>query len=82
MQKNNIFDGTKCTQDGTEEGIILGSRYVTDEPNALLKDPVKITSLPYQYKLAIGKDVTSILEKEAGPHRYLVFNIIVFLLFE
>ena len=66
MQKNNILDGTKGTQDETEEGIILGSRYVTDETNALLKDPAKITSLPYQKKFDFGKDVPSIVGKEAG----------------
>ena len=67
LQKNNIFDGTKGTKDGTEDGVILGSKYVTEEPNALLEDPVKITSLPYKYHLDSAKSVPSIVEKEAGP---------------
>ena len=67
LQRNNVFDGTKGTQDGTQEGIILGDKYVTEEPYTLLKDPVKITSLPYQYHLDIAKSVPSIVEEEAGP---------------
>ena len=67
LQRNNVFDGTKGTQDGTKEGVILGSTYVTEEPNKLLKDPVKLTSLPYKYHLDSGKNVPSIVQKEAGP---------------
>ena len=67
LQRNNVFDGTKGKQDGTKEGIILGNKYVTEEPNKLLKDPVKLTSLPYKYHLDIGKNVPSIVQKEAGP---------------
>ena len=67
LQRNNVFDGTKGTQDGTKEGVILGSTYVTEEPNKLLKDPVKLASLPYKYHLDSGKNVPSIVQKEAGP---------------
>ena len=68
LQRNNIFDSTTGTQDGTKNGVILGDKYVTEEPNKLLKDPVKLTSLPYKYDMDYAKEIPSIVEKEAGPH--------------
>jgi len=67
LQKNNVFDGTSGKQDGTNTGVILGDKYVTDEPYKLLKDPVKITSVPYKYSLDKAKQVPSIVEQQAGP---------------
>jgi pectate lyase len=34
----------------------------------LLKDPDKLTSVPYEYKLDKAEDVPSIVMKAAGPH--------------
>ena len=62
-----MFDGTSGKQDGTNTGVILGDKYVTDEPYKLLKDPVKITSVPYKYSLDKAKQVPSIVEQQAGP---------------
>ena len=63
LQRDNIFDGTKGKQDGTEKGVVLGTTYIENDK----KDPEKITSLPYKYKLDLAKNVPSIVEKEAGP---------------
>jgi pectate lyase len=63
LQRNNIFDGTTGTKDGNEKGVILGKKYIDGDK----KDPAKITSLPYKYKMDIAKDVPSIVQKQAGP---------------
>ena len=68
LQKNNIFDNTTGTKDGTASGVILGERYITTDPYTLKKDPEKITSLPYKYTLDNAKDVPTIVQREAGPH--------------
>jgi pectate lyase len=68
LQKNNIFDNTTGTKDGTASGVILGERYITTDPYTLKKDPEKITSLPYKYTLDNAKDVPAIVQREAGPH--------------
>ena len=67
LQRDNVFDSTSGSQDGTAEGVILGDTYVTEEPNKLLEDPVKITSFPYKYGLDLAKQIPSIVEKQAGP---------------
>lgn len=68
LQKNNIFDNTTGTKDGTASGVILGERYITTDPYTLKKDPEKITSLPYKYTLDNAKDIPTIVQREAGPH--------------
>lgn len=68
LQKNNVFDNTTGTKDGTASGVILGERYITTDPYTLKKDPEKITSLPYKYTLDNAKDVPAIVQREAGPH--------------
>ena len=68
LQKNNVFDNTTGTKDGTASGVILGERYITTDPYTLKKDPEKITSLPYKYTLDNAKDVPTIVQREAGPH--------------
>lgn len=68
LQRNNKFDNTKGKQDGTTSGKIYGERYITTDPYTLLKDPDKLTSVPYEYKLDKAEDVPSIVMKAAGPH--------------
>ena len=68
LQKNNVFDNTTGTKDGTASGVILGERYITTDPYTLKKDPEKITSLPYKYTLDNAKDIPTIVPRDAGPH--------------
>ena len=68
LQKNNIFDNTTGTKDGTANGVILGERYITTDPYTLKKDPEKITSLPYKYTLDDAKNIPTIVPRDAGPH--------------
>ncbi len=70
LQRNNKFDNTTGTQDGTANGVILGERYITTDPYTLLKDPVKLNSVPYKYTLDNAADVPSIVQKQVGPHNY------------
>ena len=63
LQKNNIFDGTTGKKDGTEGGIILGKSYVDGDK----KDPAKIISLLYIYKMDTAKDIPSLLKIQSGP---------------
>lgn len=68
LQRNNKFDSTTGTIDGTAEGKIYGERYITTDPYTLLEDPVKLTSVPYAYELDNAKDVPAKVMAQAGPH--------------
>lgn len=68
LQRGNIFDNTTGTQDGTAQGKIYGERYITTDPYTLLKDPDKLTSVPYLYTLDKAADVPVKVQKMVGPH--------------
>lgn len=69
LQRNNQFENTTGTQDGTATGKIYGERYITTDPYTLKEDPVKLTSVPYKYKLDDVKNVENFVMKNAGPHK-------------
>ena len=69
LQRNNQFENTTGTQDGTATGKIYGERYITTDPYTLKEDPVKLTSVPYKYKLDDVKNVKNFVMKNAGPHK-------------
>jgi pectate lyase len=67
LQKNNVFEGCSGTKDGTKDGKIYGQRYITTAPYTLKKDPVKLNSVPYSYKVDNAKDIPNIVQSKAGP---------------
>ncbi len=68
LQRGNQFDNTTGTRDGTSSGGILGERYITTEPYTLLKDPVTLDSVPYNYETDAVQNVPARVKSLAGPH--------------